>query len=61
MIETSQGDQRLVPITGLAHDMNQPPAQITGIPYGYVTRDTMEWLGLSPDSLETIFGAGFWV
>ncbi len=49
LIETNQGDQRLVPITGLAHDMNQPPAQITGVPYGYVTRDTMEWLGLNPD------------
>ncbi len=49
LIETSLGDQRLVPITGLAHDMNQPPAQITGVPYGYVTRDTMEWLGLSPN------------
>ena len=49
LIETNLGDQRLVPITGLAHDMNQPPAQITGVPYGYVTRDTMEWLGLNPN------------
>jgi putative ABC transport system permease protein len=27
--------------------MNQAPAQITGIPYAYVTRDTLAWLGLS--------------
>jgi putative ABC transport system permease protein len=25
--------------------MNKPPAQITGIPYAYVTCDTLEWLG----------------
>jgi putative ABC transport system permease protein len=45
-IETAAGDRRDLPVAGLAHDMNQAPAQITGIPYGYVTRDTMEWLGL---------------
>ncbi|MEM7134634.1 MAG: FtsX-like permease family protein [Chloroflexota bacterium] len=38
---------RTAPIVGLLHDMNQPPAQITGVPYAYVTRDTLEWLGLS--------------
>jgi putative ABC transport system permease protein len=46
LIETSDGQPRSLPIAGLAHDMNQPPAQITGIPYAYVTRDTLEWLGL---------------
>ena len=47
VVENSLGDQRTLPIAGLAHDMNQPPAQITGVPYAYVTRDTLEWLGLS--------------
>lgn len=37
---------RTLPITGLIHDMNQPPAQITGVPYIYVARDTLSWLGL---------------
>lgn len=49
LVENSLGDQRTLPVAGLAHDMNQPPAQITGVPYAYVTRDTLEWLGLSRD------------
>jgi putative ABC transport system permease protein len=47
LIETAAGQQRELPITGLVHDMNQLPAQVTGIPYGYVSRDTLEWLGMS--------------
>ncbi|MBV7335536.1 ABC transporter permease [Chloroflexi bacterium TSY] len=47
LLETEKGDQRPLRIVGLVHDMNQPPAQITGIPYAYVERDTLEWLGLS--------------
>ncbi len=46
LVETSAGVQRTLPIAGLTHDMNQAPAQITGIPYGYVTLDTLEWLGM---------------
>ncbi|MCB9147337.1 MAG: FtsX-like permease family protein [Caldilineaceae bacterium] len=46
LLETSDGHQRTLPIAGLAHDMNQPPAQITGIPYAYVDQETLEWLGL---------------
>ena len=45
-IEASEGDQRTLRIAGLAHDMNQAPAQITGVPYAYVSQDTLEWLGL---------------
>jgi putative ABC transport system permease protein len=46
LIEMPDGTQRSLPVAGLVHDMNQPPAQITGIPYAYVTRDTLPWLGL---------------
>ena len=46
VVENSLGDQRSLVIAGLVHDMNQPPAQITGVPYAYVTHDTLEWLGL---------------
>ncbi len=49
LLETREGYQRSLTISGLVHDMNQLPAQITGIPYGYVSRDTLEWLGMSPD------------
>ncbi|MFN2201729.1 MAG: FtsX-like permease family protein [Caldilineaceae bacterium] len=45
-LETSEGEQRTLTISGLAHDMNQAPAQVTGVPYGYVSQDTLEWLGL---------------
>ena len=45
LVETSEGQRRTLPITGLTHDLNEPPAQITGIPYAYVTCDTLEWLG----------------
>jgi len=45
LLQTSDGHQRTLPITGLTHDLNEPPAQITGIPYAYVTCDTLEWLG----------------
>ncbi|MCB0085225.1 MAG: hypothetical protein KDE47_30000 [Caldilineaceae bacterium] len=44
-VETPTGTERTLPIVGLTHDMNQPPAQITGIPYAYITCDTLEWLG----------------
>jgi putative ABC transport system permease protein len=47
LIETSDGQQRSLKLSGLVHDMNQLPAQVTGIPYGYVNRDTLDWLGLS--------------
>ena len=45
LLETPVGTQRTMPIAGLTHDLNEPPAQITGVPYAYVTCDTLEWLG----------------
>jgi len=32
-------------IAGVAHDPAQVPAQFDGTPYGYITFDTLEWLG----------------
>ncbi len=49
LIETEQGQQRVLPIAGVTHDMNQPPAQITGIPNVYVERETLGWLDLPRD------------
>jgi putative ABC transport system permease protein len=47
LIETPDGKQRELRIAGLAYDLNKPPAQFVGTPYGYVTLDTLEWLGFS--------------
>ncbi|NIO70405.1 MAG: FtsX-like permease family protein, partial [Anaerolineae bacterium] len=49
VIETPDGKQRQMRIAGLAHDMNKPPAAFVGMPYGYITFDTLEWLGFSRD------------
>ena len=46
LVENSLGDRRELPVVGITHDMNEPPAQITGVPYFYVSQDTLEWLGL---------------
>jgi len=39
------GSQRDLRIAGLAHDLNKVPASFSGTPYGYITFDTLEWLG----------------
>lgn len=49
LIETFDGKQRKMEIAGLVHDIHQPPAALLGIPFGYVTFDTLRWLGLPDD------------
>jgi putative ABC transport system permease protein len=49
VIETPDGKQRQMRIAGLAHDLNKPPARFVGMPFGYITVDTLEWLGFSRD------------
>jgi putative ABC transport system permease protein len=44
-LEMPSGKQRQLHIAGLAHDMAQLPAQIDGTPYGYLSFETIEWLG----------------
>jgi putative ABC transport system permease protein len=39
------GSQRDLRVAGLAHDLNKVPASFSGTPYGYITFDTLEWLG----------------
>ena len=36
---------RDLPIVGLTHDLSLPPAAIAGQAFGYITFDTLEWLG----------------
>lgn len=47
VVETPDGRQRRLHIAGLVHDLSKPPAQFKGTPYGYITFDTLEWLGFS--------------
>lgn len=44
-IETPDGHFRELPIVGTAHDIFVEPVQFSNQPIGYVTIDTMEWLG----------------
>lgn len=48
-IEMPDGKRRELPIAGLTYHLLQPPAHFTGIASGYVSRDTLEWLGLTRD------------
>ena len=45
VIRLSDGTQRQLRVAGLTHDLNKVPAAFSGTPYGYVTFDTLEWLG----------------
>lgn len=44
-IKMPNGTQREVRIAGLTHDFTQMPSFLDGTIYGYVTFDTLEWLG----------------
>ena len=44
-IELPGEQQRELRIAGLAHDLVQVPAQFDGVPYGYISFETLEWLG----------------
>ena len=45
IVEPPDGKERTMRISGTVHDIGQPPASLLGIAYGYVTYDTLEWLG----------------
>jgi putative ABC transport system permease protein len=47
VIELPDGKQRSLPIAGLAHDLSLPPAVIAGQAFGYISIDTLNWLGQS--------------
>jgi putative ABC transport system permease protein len=44
-IKLPNDTQREIRIAGVAYDPAQLPAQIDGTPYGYITFDTVHWLG----------------
>jgi len=47
-VETADGRLRQVRLSGLAYDFARMPATFTGRAYGYVDRETLEWLGGAP-------------
>jgi putative ABC transport system permease protein len=44
-LELTGQSPRELPLAGLVHDLGPPPAAVAGKAFGYVTRDTLEWLG----------------
>lgn len=44
-VQTARGDARVLRVAGLAHDLTRPPAIMAGQAYGYVTLETLAWLG----------------
>jgi putative ABC transport system permease protein len=44
-IETPDGKIRHLRVAGIVHDMANPPAPFVGEAYGYITFETLEWLG----------------
>ncbi len=45
LIKLPNDTQREMQVVGSAYDPAQMPAQIDGTPYGYISFDTLEWLG----------------
>ena len=54
-IEAPNGRQRQIKIAGTVHDMSQLPAFINGSGYGYVTYETLEWLGEPRNYNQVVF------
>jgi putative ABC transport system permease protein len=56
LVETPSGKQRELRIAGTVHDLTQTSASWVGRGTGYVTPETMEWLGFDPgfDELDLI-------
>ena len=44
-IDPPSSKRRWMPVAGFVHDMNVPAPIFTGQAFGYITMDTLEWLG----------------
>jgi putative ABC transport system permease protein len=55
IIEPPDGKQREIEISGSVHDLSQLPAFMSGSGYGYVSYDTLEWLGEPQDFNQIVF------
>jgi putative ABC transport system permease protein len=54
MIELADGKRRSIRIAGTAHNVNMPPAAFTGWVDGFITFETLEWLGM-PHAYTSLF------
>lgn len=54
-IEPPDGKPRTVGIAGITHDISQIPAFLVGVAYGYITYDTLAWLGENRDYNQLFF------
>lgn len=57
IIEPPDGKKREVTIAGSVYDQSQLPAFMAGTSYGYITNDTLEWLGEPQDYNQIVFVA----
>ncbi|MFN2142795.1 MAG: FtsX-like permease family protein [Candidatus Promineifilaceae bacterium] len=55
IIEPPDGKQREIKVAGTVHDLSQLPAFMAGSGYGYVSFDTLEWLGEPRDFNTVVF------
>ncbi|MEW5959837.1 MAG: ABC transporter permease [Chloroflexota bacterium] len=49
IVETPRGKERLMRIAGTVYDPGGPPTALLGRVNGYISRDTLVWLGVSGD------------
>ncbi len=49
VIETPDRTRHQMRIAGIAHDLSQFPTRFRGLSYGYISMDTLEWLGETRD------------
>ncbi len=54
LVELSDGTRRRIRIAGTAHNVFMPPASFTGVVDGFITLDTLEWLGEARDYTELV-------
>jgi putative ABC transport system permease protein len=54
-VKTVDGKEKSMEIVGTAHSQSGPPASLTGQPEGFISRDTLEWLGESRDFSRVYF------
>jgi putative ABC transport system permease protein len=49
-VETADGTRRTLRVAGVVHDLGEISSSFTGLLYGYISRETWEWLGYSSAS-----------
>jgi putative ABC transport system permease protein len=54
LVERPDGDQRQVRVAGVVQDLSQIPSGISNTIYGYITFETLEWLGGSRDYTQLV-------